>query len=89
MGPTEGPSHAEYPDPLEAPIFVVDLRILEPSRYPKNILQRQREGVAVVKVARKYTGRPKSLNSVEIISLLDTGLTRHKTAKALDDLFHN
>ena len=47
------------------------------------MLERQREGIAVAKAAGKYTGRPKSINSAEIISLLDGGLSLRKTAKEL------
>ena len=47
------------------------------------MLERQREGIAVEKAAGKYTGRPKSINSAEIISLLDKGLSLRKTAKEL------
>jgi len=47
------------------------------------MLERQREGIAVAKAAGKYTGRPKSINSAEIISLLDSGLSLRKTAKQL------
>jgi len=38
------------------------------------MLERQREGIAVAKAAGKYTVRPRSINSAEIISLLDSGL---------------
>ena len=47
------------------------------------MLERQREGIAVAKAAGKYTVRPRSINSAEIISLLDSGLSLRKTAKQL------